>query len=115
MPTGRSAFRNQARRGEDTGVRRERVMVPRPPSTLTGDRCEKQLDRSRQRGVAPQPPHSTEEQVLRGVKGQDLSDLGVEPRSRPLQADCLPFEPPGKSLQVLLANLFILLVVQILN
>ena len=87
MPTGRSAFRNQARRGEDTRVRRERVMVPRPPSTLTGDRCEKQLDRSRQKGVAPQPPHSTEEQVLRGVKGQAQGRGGHSDRVRTKQTE----------------------------
>ena len=27
---------------------------------------------------------------------QDLPDAGIEPRSPALQADCLPFEPPGK-------------------
>ena len=31
-----------------------------------------------------------------GLQG-DLPDLGVEPRSPALQADSLPFEPPGKS------------------
>lgn len=58
VPTDRSAFRTRAGPGEDMGVRRERVMVPRSPSTLTGDRCGKQRARSWQRGVAPQPPQS---------------------------------------------------------
>jgi len=27
---------------------------------------------------------------------EDFPDLGIEPRSLTLQADCLPFDPPGK-------------------
>lgn len=58
VPSDRSAFRTRARRGEDLGVRRERVKVPRSAPIVTGGRCGKQRDRSGQRGVAPQPPQS---------------------------------------------------------
>ena len=82
VPTDRSAFRPRARRGEDMGVRRERVRVPRSPSTVTGDRCGKQRDRSWQRGLAPQPPQSPGAGAERSL-GAITGRVGALPRSEP--------------------------------
>ena len=53
-------------------------------------------------GCGPQAPLSTEfsrQEYWSGLpfpSPGDLSDLGIELRSPALQADSLPFEPPGK-------------------
>ena len=43
---------------------------------------------------------------------EDLPDPGIEPRSPMLQADALPFEPPGKLLYLMiLPQIFILILI----